>query len=136
METQNENSLEMSKQQETPELNIEVKRWPLAPLFVLFEIPAVALILHGMAYAFNLPGSEVTVNSYGGQQPIALEFFRFAATGGLLFPLAMGYWLSLLIATEPKLTGLRIGVVLGLSYLAASVAWWVLMGIGVMTRFV
>lgn len=105
-------------------------------LIALFEIPALVLILHGIAYLCRIPGLEVTVNSLGGKQPVAFDFFRIAATGGLLIPLVLGYLIPFWHVTERKFDRHRFGLIVGMSYLIASVAWWMLVGMGVMDRFV
>ena len=107
---------------------------PLNRLLLLLEIPAVAVVFHGLAYLLHLPGFEVTVNSYGGKQPIAFEFFKFGATGGLLIPFVLGCWLSMQLKGASKEARRKFAIYLVLSYLCASVAWWFLIGLSVMTR--
>ena len=97
----------------------------------MFEVPAVLLLLHGLAYLLNLPGAEVIVNEYGGKQPIAFAFFRILATGGLLVPLIFGCWLSATSNSNVWMFGLLVGI----SYAIVSLAWWMLISMGVMTRF-
>lgn len=109
------------------------KRTPkdLAELILVFEIPAVLLLLHGLAYLLDLPGAEVG-NDYSGRQPIAFAFFGILATGGLLVPLILGCWLSATLNSNVWIFGL----VVGISYAIASLAWWMLIVMGGMARFV
>ncbi|WP_425395990.1 hypothetical protein [Aeoliella sp.] len=103
----------------------------LAILILLFELPVVLLLVHGVAYLFHAPGSAVVVNEYGGMQPLAFTFFRILSTGGLFLILAFGCWQ----AAKARVNAWRFGLYVGISYAIASVAWWAMIGLGAMMRF-
>lgn len=131
MDIHQQNSHESSSNRELSASPSERTPKKLAKLVLLFEVPAALLLLHGLAYLLNLPGAEVVVNEYGGKQPIAFAFFRILAMGGLLVPLILGCWLSAASNSNVWMFGLLVGI----SYAMASLAWWMLIGMAVMMRF-
>lgn len=82
------------------------------------------------------PGFEVVVNEFGGRMPVAYELFVFLASGGLAIPLMIGCWYAARYITMPSSAVWLLGIIVGVSYVGASLAWWVFLTVGVMSRFI
>lgn len=136
MENQPQNPDELSTAHEVGRPLIDLSGGSFTLFVFLLELPSLILLVHGMGYLIGLPGFEVIVNELGGRQPVGFPFFRFLGTGGLLIPFIVCCWFAIRKTTLSTSAVWTLVTIIGISYVGASIAWWMLITIGVMNRFV